>query len=79
MCGSNTSFDRECLLRGMPKVAAYCDAETFDVSILLMFFTWFRPELSTEKPKRSKLRHRSTGDIHDSLNLFRFYQKTIAL
>jgi oligoribonuclease (3'-5' exoribonuclease) len=76
--GSNTGFDRECLQRAMPKLAELCVLPNFDVSVLLMFFSWFRPDLSVHKPTRSKVRHRAANDIQDSLNLFRFYQGIVA-
>jgi oligoribonuclease (3'-5' exoribonuclease) len=77
ICGSHTSFDRECLLHNMPKLKQFCHDITFDVSILLMFFSWTQPELWKYKPKRSSVRHRAQVDIEDSLRLFRFYQRFI--
>lgn len=78
LCGSSPHFDRDCLKRQMPRVAALLHYQSIDVTSWLLPLSWWQTGINDNKPAQNgKTRHRAAEDIEDSLRLMQYYQSCI--
>lgn len=74
LCGSTISFDRSFLRVHMPRLNNYFHYRSIDVSSIKELAKLWYPELP-EKPKKEA--HRSIPDIHESIELLKYYKENV--
>jgi len=73
LAGSTVHFDRQFLLAEFPCLRRFISHKSIDVTSILETFKRFGKPMLREKP-RPDGNHRAGGDIHDSINLMKFFK-----
>lgn len=76
LAGSTVHFDRQFLMKHFPSLRKFLSHKSIDVTSMLETFKRFRKDLLRDKPKPSG-NHRAGEDIHDSINLLRFFKNNL--
>lgn len=76
MCGSTIAFDRSFLKVHMPELAGRFHYRNLDVSTVNELARCWKPKLKAYAKERQHEQHRALDDIHESIELLRFYRTT---